>query len=191
MSLLDSSSSSSNPGQSSGASLEEMFRAMSEKLEDTVSRINQSVDERLAEVHQRMDRELLSAQRRHTDGDKQNPPETEGSQRPVTDKDDRTWADRVAGRTPTQAKKTWADRMSDEELSEDEGPPQTKKARSEPVSEETQELIKRAFTTTLNNSTRKEIRVRAPDLESTFTRCPRVDSLFKTADSRFTGNAEA
>ena len=181
-------------GQSSGASIEELMLAMTRKLDDAVSKINQSVDERLrtglAEVHQRMDEELQTAQSRRISGASQLPAEKDGQT--SSEHDGRSWADRVAGRTRTsEPVRSWADRMSDGEVSDEESQPSAKKAKPDPTSEETREVFKKAFTATLSNSARREIRTRAPEPDLPFTRCPKVDPLFKTADSRFSGNAEA
>ena len=81
--------------------------------------------------------------------------------------------------------------MSDDEMSEvDAHHPPSKKARPEPLSDESRKLAKKAFTTTLSNAEWREIRTRAP-LEEPFTRCPRVDPLFKTTESRFAGSSKA
>ncbi len=66
----------------------------------------------------------------------------------------------------------------------------SKKARSEPLSEESRKLAKKVFTTMLSNAERREICTRVPESEDPCTCCPRVDLLFKTAESRFVGSPE-
>lgn len=51
--------------------------------------------------------------------------------------------------------------------------------------------MKEAFTTTLSNAARRGIKSRAPSLDLPETRCPRLDSLYKTSESKFSSNAEA
>ena len=59
------------------------------------------------------------------------------------------------------------------------------------VSEETRQVVKKAFRTSLSNTDRKETKGRAPDLDLAETRCPRLDPLFKTGEPKFAGNTEA
>ncbi len=68
--------------------------------------------------------------------------------------------------------------------------PPSKKARSEPLSEESRKLVKKAFTTTLSNAERREIHTRELESGDPFTRYPRVDPLFKTTEFRFAGSSE-
>ena len=87
--------------------------------------------------------------------------------------------------------KSWAERMRDEDVSDEEAQPQAKKAKTELVSEETREVVQKAFTTTLTNAARKETCSRAPYLELPFTRCPKLDSLLRTSELRFNINTDA
>lgn len=68
--------------------------------------------------------------------------------------------------------------------------PSAKKLKLQ-VSEETKELVKISFTSTLSYPERKETKGRAPDLDLPETRCPKLDALFKTQESKFSGNADA
>ncbi len=100
-----------------------------------------------------MDRELLNVQSRQESGAQYCPPEMGIDQR-TPPEDNRSWADRVAGSTRTERQpSSWADQMSDDEMSEiNAHHPPSKKARPEPLSEESRTLAKKAFTTTLSNA---------------------------------------
>lgn len=58
------------------------------------------------------------------------------------------------------------------------------------LSESLTEIVKDSFTTTLSNSSRRELRNKCPTPETVQTRCPRVDAVFKTPESRFSKNVE-
>ena len=59
------------------------------------------------------------------------------------------------------------------------------------VSEETKAVMRKAFTSTLSNIARREIRSRAPGLDLQETHCPRLDSLYKSSESMFSANSDA
>ena len=164
-----------------------MCGRLDDKLDDTVAQINQSVDQKLesglADIQQRLEQKLESDQRVRT-------PSSKGKATP-------TPAETGKGKgkaPPTPAEsghtsRTWADNnMSDEEEGEasDEEPPAKRPKLM--VSEETRQ---KAFRTSLSNTERKETKDRAPDLDLAETRCPRLDPLFKTGESKFAGNSDA
>ena len=174
----------------SNADLFSLIQRMNSRFDDTIAQINQSVEAQLhsglSEIHQRLDTELGAVQRqlRLSDKDPTHSAEPE-----------RRLASAVTEETPTPAeteKRSWADIMSEEEgeLS-DEEPVRSKKPKTVPVSEETKKLVKESFTKALSNSERKGIREKSSTLELPQTRCPKLDSLFKTQESKFTASSEA
>ena len=174
------------------AAMEELIQRMcgrlDDKLDDTVAQINQSVDQKLesglADIQQRLEQKLESDQRVRT-------PSSKGKATP-------TPAETGKGKgkaPPTPAEsghtsRTWADIMSDEEGEASDEEPPAKRPKLM-VSEETRQVVKKAFRTSLSNTERKETKGRAPDLDLAETRCPRLDPLFKTGESKFAGNSDA
>ena len=175
------------------AAMEELIQRMCGRLDDklanTVAQINQSVDQKLesglTDIQQRLEQKLESDQRVRT-------PSSKGKATP-------TPAETGKGKgkaPPTPAEsghtsRTWADIMSDEEEGEasDKEPPAKRPKLM--VSEETRQVVKKAFRTSLSNTERKETKGRAPDLDLAETRCPRLDPLFKTGEFKFAGNSDA
>lgn len=155
--------------------LEQINQSVEEKLEVTVEHINQSVDGKLesglAVLHQRVETELVEPR-------SQKAPKKAASRATAT-----TSSEQAAG-------SSWADIMSEEDGEVDLAP-KAKRPKLLPVSEETKDLVKSSFTKVLSNSERREIRQRAPALELPQTRCPRLDNLFKTQESKLSGNSEA
>ena len=168
-----------------------IHKSVDEKLSSTVSRINQSVDDKLDSsiwtLRQSLENTKADAQRRQRAAEKGKGRATEEADTPDPEEG-----------PSTSRKKTWAEITQEdvelgllpdeEELAGLVGP---KKPRLVETSEATKVLVKEAFTSTLSNAQRREIRGRAPCLDLAETRCPRLDPLFKASESRFMANAEA
>ena len=174
--------------------LTELIQRISDRLDRTVTQIaqiNQSVDERLQsgllEIQQSLENQQEPLQRQRSSGKGK-----EKASSTPTNSRSRSWADRVS---EASCSRSWADRMSEDEAEDGEidkeiDEPVTKKTKLE-VSEHTKELVRESFLKPLSTTSRRETRGRAPTLDLAETRCPRLDPLFKTQESKFTGNSEA
>ena len=166
-----------------------------------MSFINQSVEDKLQDaldnIRQRVDEELATAQsRRAATGKEKGKGKALAAQNPDSDPGQTTPEQSTSG-TRTRL---WADIMEEEEedaldlaVASDEElePGRAKRPKLLEVSEETKAVVKEAFTSTLSNMARREIRSRAPGLDLPETRCPRLDSLYKTSESKFSANSDA
>ena len=166
---------------------------MSDQLDRAVTQINQSVDEKLetglTAIQQRLEQRLESSQRLKTP--------SKGNEKATPNLAETSKGKGKAPPSPAETEHSslvWADRMSEEdgEVSGDEDliPPPAKKTKLE-LSEETKKLVKKSFSIPLSNPERRETKCRAPPLDLPETRCPRLDPLFKTGESKFGGNSEA
>ncbi len=186
--------------QSVDQSLSSFDQRVDSKLQESISLINQSVDSKLqgalADIQQRMDEELAAAQSRWTSaaGGK-----GKGKAPPTPASDPESGASNLGQSNPGTQSRSWADRMEEEDdtldltvpSDEELEPCRAKRPKLVEVSEETKEVVRAAFTSTLSNTARREIRGRAPGLDLTETRCPRLDSLYKTSESKFSSSTEA
>ena len=158
--------------------LDALTRILNQSIETACKVIHQSVDRKLevaiSSINQKVD-ELAANQLPHQRGAGTSSPQS--------------WADRMDRRDRGDVSPPLDDGTVHWPDSDEEEPP--RKSRKISVSEETKELIKSAFCKSLPNATRKETRNRCPVPDVPYTRCPRVDPMFKTPDSRFSSNTDA
>ena len=173
---------SSNEDQQISAN--ELFAAI-QKMENSFQRA-------LQEVYNRVDEISRTQRRSRSRSPRDRPTEPERTQR------------RSHSRSPSPRRKEpersrhWADRTDtvldlppirdDEWAEEDEDGEEDRPFR---LSEESKEAVKKHFTTTLENSQRREIRGRYPVLDMPEIRTPKLDDIFNASESKFVKNPEA
>ena len=169
------------------------------KIIDSIDSMKQSFDSSISAINARVD-DITSTQRQSDEAAATSFSHKEPECSRMSLEPERSVSKGPESSRKRTAPRSWADRtdtvddlppLDDEAFKDDDECEEDGEIHRLKLSEETVVAWSKAVSSTLNNSTRKELRNRYPVPETDTTRVPKLDEIFQSSESKFHKNTEA